>query len=256
MVPRRQNGSLRSGGKPSRKTSRNKPSSDHNGVATARVAPAELIEPDLVVLLGEPEVRLMMLADNVQEDELRELLASVSLQLRSGDDRSKSAAGVAPIANAGFDDSFYRAGVGVVLINRRGEVFVGRRADVIEDAWQMPQGGINRGESPRAAALRELKEEIGTNAVEIVGESEQWLYYDVPEALARKAWGGRWRGQRQKWFVMLFNGKDADINVATAQPEFNAWRWVPLADLEALSVSFKRQLYLNVLGQFPEIFRD
>jgi putative (di)nucleoside polyphosphate hydrolase len=120
----------------------------------------------------------------------------------------------------------------------------------------MPQGGINRGENPRQAALRELKEEIGTDAVEIIAESERWLYYDVPEALANKAWSGRWRGQRQKWFVMLFKGRDTDINLAMAQPEFDAWRWVPMAELCALAVSFKRQLYLNVLGEFPNIFRD
>jgi putative (di)nucleoside polyphosphate hydrolase len=100
-------------------------------------------------------------------------------------------------------EATYRPGVGIVLLNTGNQVFVGRRIDV-EDAWQMPQGGIEPGETPREAALRELREEIGTNDVEILAESSRWFYYDVPEEFARKAWNGRWRGQRQKWMVMLF----------------------------------------------------
>jgi putative (di)nucleoside polyphosphate hydrolase len=135
-------------------------------------------------------------------------------------------------------------------------VFVGRRTDVEEDAWQMPQGGIDPGESAEEAALRELKEEIGTDTVEILAESKGWLYYEVPTELAQKAWGWRWQGQRQKWFVMLFRGQDVDIDLATEHPEFNAWRWVSVQELFALAVSFKRQLYLNVLGEFSTLFRD
>jgi putative (di)nucleoside polyphosphate hydrolase len=90
----------------------------------------------------------------------------------------------------------------------------------------------------------------------MVAESARWLYYDVPEKLAKKAWDGRWRGQRQKWLVMLFKGRDRDINLATSQPEFDAWRWVQVQELSTLAVSFKRRLYLNVLGEFPTIFRD
>jgi putative (di)nucleoside polyphosphate hydrolase len=142
------------------------------------------------------------------------------------------------------------------LLNPRYEIFVGRRADAQADACQMPQGGIGRWEKPRQAALRELEEEIGTANVEILAESKTWLYYDVPEQLAQKAWRGRWRGQRQKWFVMLFKGDDAEINVGTDHPEFNAWRWVSVQELTELAVSFKRQLYLNVLGEFATIFRD
>jgi putative (di)nucleoside polyphosphate hydrolase len=199
-------------------------------------------EPALAMLLGEPEVRLLMRPDNADERELIAMLDAVSVQLRS-----KSIAA---------SESAYRTGVGVMLLNPRHEVFVGRRADTQADAWQMPQGGIGRGEKPRQAALRELEEVIGTANVEVLAESKAWLYYDVPEQLAQKAWRSRWKGQRQKWFVMLFKGDDAEIKVGTAHPEFNAWRWVSVQELTELAVSFKRQLHLNVLGEFPTIFRD
>jgi putative (di)nucleoside polyphosphate hydrolase len=156
----------------------------------------------------------------------------------------------------GDRDSSYRPGIGILLLNARGEIFVGRRTDVQGDAWQMPQGGINDRESPREAALRELREEIGTNNAEIIAESGRWLTYDVPEEFARKAWSGRWKGQRQKWFVMLFKGADSDIDLGGNHPEFNAWRWVPINELTSLAISFKRQLYIDVIGEFPTIFRD
>jgi putative (di)nucleoside polyphosphate hydrolase len=141
-----------------------------------------------------------------------------------------------------------------MLLNPRHEVFVGRRADTQADAWQMPQGGIGRGEKPRQAALRELEAEIGTANVEVLAESKSWLYYDVPEQLAQKVC--HWKGQRQKWFVMLFKGDDCEISVRPEHPEFNAWRWVSAQELTRLAAFFKRRLYLNVLGEFPTIFRD
>jgi putative (di)nucleoside polyphosphate hydrolase len=143
-----------------------------------------------------------------------------------------------------------------MLLNARGEIFVGRRTDVQGEAWQMPQGGIDEGESPREAAMRELKEEIGTDNAEIIAESGRWLYYDVPKKFTWKAKAGRWKGQRQKWFVMLFKGANSDIDLGGSHPEFNAWRWVQVSELPALAVSFKRQLYLDVIGEFPTIFRD
>jgi putative (di)nucleoside polyphosphate hydrolase len=158
-----------------------------------------------------------------------------------------------PIDDRNFS---YRPGVGIVLLNARGNIFVGRRANVQGEAWQMPQGGIDDRESPREAAMRELKEEIGTNNAQIIAESGRWLTYDVPEEFAQKAWGGRWKGQRQKWFVMLFKGADSDIALQGDHPEFSAWRWAPVNELTALAVSFKRQLYLDVIGEFPTIFRD
>lgn len=147
----------------------------------------------------------------------------------------------------------YRRAVGIMLLNRQSEVFVGRRIDMPKmPAWQMPQGGIDPGETPRRAALRELKEEIGTDKAEILGESRAWLIYDLPAELVGGIWGGRYRGQRQKWFVMRFTGSDGDINLATQHPEFEAWRWVAPERLPQLIVPFKRQLYIDILAEFRE----
>jgi len=149
----------------------------------------------------------------------------------------------------------YRPGVGIVLINGAGKVFAGRRLDT-PDAWQMPQGGIDAGETPRAAALRELAEEIGTDQAEILAESRDWLAYDLPPALAGRVWGGRYRGQRQKWFAMRFTGRDADIRIdAAATPEFDAWRWMTPEALIAAIVPFKRALYAAVIDEFRRFLR-
>jgi putative (di)nucleoside polyphosphate hydrolase len=145
----------------------------------------------------------------------------------------------------------YRPGVGILLVSRAGQVFVGRRIDVKEmAAWQMPQGGIDPGETPRAAALRELKEEIGTDKAEILAESGCWRSYDIPAAIAGALWGGCYRGQRQKWFAMRFLGHDCDIDLATEHPEFDAWQWAAPDDLPSLIVPFKRPLYRDVLAEF------
>ena len=122
-------------------------------------------------------------------------------------------------------------------------------------AWQMPQGGIDPGETPRQAALRELKEEVGTDKAEILAKSREWLHYELPEELRAQfggMWGGRYRGQRQKWFLMRFAGADHDIDLATEHPEFDAWEWVEPARLPDLIVPFKRQLYQDVLVEFRE----
>jgi putative (di)nucleoside polyphosphate hydrolase len=119
----------------------------------------------------------------------------------------------------------------------------------------MPQGGIDEGEDVRQAAYRELREEIGMDKAEIVAESNGWFRYELPQELAGKAWNGKWRGQRQKWFVMRFRGRDADINLDTEHPEFRAWKWVPVNELPAMVVSFKRQVYVDLLAEFPEFAR-
>jgi putative (di)nucleoside polyphosphate hydrolase len=149
---------------------------------------------------------------------------------------------------------FYRPGVGILLLNRDGQAFVGRRIDMPAGlaAWQMPQGGIDPGETPRQAALRELKEEVGTDQADILAESRFWHHYDLPEEIAFGLWGGRYRGQRQKWFAMRFTGADGDINPATEHPEFDAWEWVAPERLPELIVPFKRRIYLDVLTEFRE----
>jgi putative (di)nucleoside polyphosphate hydrolase len=138
-----------------------------------------------------------------------------------------------------------------MLLNGVNEVFIAHRIDMpLVPAWQMPQGGIDEGETPRQAALRELKEEIGTDKAEILGESTMWLTYEVPVELAAGLWNGRYRGQRQKWFAMRFTGSDADIDLATEHPEFDAWKWIAPERLPEVIVPFKRQLYIDVLVEF------
>lgn len=150
----------------------------------------------------------------------------------------------------------YRLGVGIMLLNEKRRVFVGRRNDMAGNHWQMPQGGIDEGEEPRAAALREMKEEIGTDRAEIIAESRGWLTYDLPAKLGRTAWKGRYRGQKQRWFAARFTGKDKDIDLETEHPEFEAWQWVAADALPRLIVPFKRQLYLDVVEEFRALLRD
>jgi len=148
----------------------------------------------------------------------------------------------------------YRPCVGMMLINRAGLVFVARRIDTLVEAWQMPQGGIDEGEDPRIAALRELEEEIGTTKAEIMAESRDWLSYDLPEHLVPQLWGGKYRGQKQKWFALRFLGEDSDINIETKHPEFSQWKWVTPAEVPELIVPFKRELYQAVVGEFSSLF--
>ena len=149
----------------------------------------------------------------------------------------------------------YRPCVGIMLLNGKGRVFVGNRADVDGDHWQMPQGGIDPGETPRDAALRELAEETGTDKAEIVAESADWLSYDLPPEFAAIAWKGRYRGQTQRWFAMRFKGKDADIDLASSHGEFAEWRWADIETLPAMVIGFKRPIYEAVVREFRSIAR-
>lgn len=149
----------------------------------------------------------------------------------------------------------YRRGVGMMLLNPDNQVFVAKRIDMISDAWQMPQGGIDEGEDPRATAIRELAEEIGTDKADIIAESSDWLRYDLPEHLVPKLWKGQYRGQEQKWFLLRFTGADADINIETEHPEFLAWKWAPMHTLPDLIVPFKRPLYEQVVAEFQGLIR-
>ena len=153
-----------------------------------------------------------------------------------------------------MNDPLYRPGVGVMLLNREGKVFVGQRLDNALDAWQMPQGGIDAGEEPLAAALRELEEETGITAdkVEVVFRCPVELIYDLPDELIGKVWKEPWRGQRQTWFLARFLGQDSDVDLATPHPEFRAWKWADPAELPALIVPFKKTLYEQVLEAFAE----
>jgi putative (di)nucleoside polyphosphate hydrolase len=161
-----------------------------------------------------------------------------------------------------FEDLPYRPCVGVMVLNRDGQVFIGRRSEGPEHidethVWQMPQGGIDAGEDPWPAALRELYEETSIRSVERLAEITDWLSYDIPRDIVGKAWGGKYRGQTQKWYALRFTGKDGEINISTPgggahDPEFIAWKWEPMTNLPDLVVPFKRQTYERVVREFQK----
>ncbi|MFQ6553712.1 RNA pyrophosphohydrolase [Aestuariibius insulae] len=154
----------------------------------------------------------------------------------------------------GVDGLPYRDCVGVAVVNRDGKVFVGQRRDNSADAWQMPQGGIDEGESPQLAALRELEEETGISSdlVVLSAEIDDWVHYDLPEELVPTLWGGKYRGQRQKWLLLEFRGEDHHVNIETKEPEFSTWKWADPEDLVDMIVPFKREVYATVLETFGE----
>lgn len=153
----------------------------------------------------------------------------------------------------------YRPCVGLMVVNSEGKVFAAQRIDSPSPAWQMPQGGVDEGEAPHEAALRELEEETGLTAdkVSILGETPEWLPYDLPHDLVPKLWKGRFRGQKQKYFLMRFHGTDSDINIETAEPEFSRWTWMDIDALLDSIVPFKKDSYTKVIAQFrPIILAD
>jgi putative (di)nucleoside polyphosphate hydrolase len=154
-----------------------------------------------------------------------------------------------------MSDLPYRPAAGIMLINADNKVWVGQRLDSSLEAWQMPQGGLDPGEDAKAGALRELEEETGISAelVEIVACASKPLDYDLPPDLVGKLWRGRYRGQRQSWFLMRFLGTDADVDLQTEHPEFRAWKWAEPAHLPDMIVPFKRQLYIDVLAEFAPL---
>jgi len=175
-----------------------------------------------------------------------------------------AADGVEPTAVTVEDTALpYRPCVGIMVLNRAGQVWIGRRHDAPGEPegpgawWQMPQGGIDEQEDPAKAALRELEEETGIRSVEIIAESPTWYLYDLPEYLRPKAWGGRYRGQKQKWIVMRFSGPDTEIALERPghKPEFDAWRWAGIDELVGLIVPFKRAVYEKVVRDFATFVR-
>ncbi len=151
-----------------------------------------------------------------------------------------------------YDPAHYRPGAGIMLANRSGRIFVAQRLDNVVEAWQMPQGGIDDGEDPQAAALRELEEETGIapHLVQVIARSAAEYAYDLPPELAGTIWKGKWRGQRQWWFLMRFTGEDRDVNLETAHPEFRAWKWIAPDALPGIIVPFKMKLYQDLLAEF------
>jgi putative (di)nucleoside polyphosphate hydrolase len=147
----------------------------------------------------------------------------------------------------------YRPCVGIMLFNRDGKVFVGKRIDQTVEGWQMPQGGIDKGETPRQAALRELLEEVGTDQAEVIGEMDDWVTYDLPAHLVGVAFKGKYKGQRQKWFALRFTGQDSEIDLTAHEPEFSAFQWVSLDALPELIVPFKREIYKAVIAAFKTL---
>jgi putative (di)nucleoside polyphosphate hydrolase len=158
-----------------------------------------------------------------------------------------------------FDDLPYRPCAGLMVLNRTGRAFIGRRIEGPEHTdnthvWQMPQGGIDRGEDPWPAALRELREETNIRSVERLGEIAEWLAYDIPRELIGYAWNGKYRGQKQKWYALRFTGSESEIDIEHPpgghEPEFVEWRWEPLKNLPDLVVPFKRPIYERVVKEF------
>jgi len=158
----------------------------------------------------------------------------------------------------------YRPCAGMMVLNRAGLVFIGRRTEGPEHVdlthvWQMPQGGIDENEDPYAAALRELNEETGICSVEKLGEIAEWVNYDLPREVAKEAWGGKYRGQKQKWYALRFTGNESEIDIAQSgsghKPEFVEWRWVAMQELPDLVIPFKRHIYVRVVKEFERFAR-
>ena len=160
-----------------------------------------------------------------------------------------------PAASFEVPPAGYRPCVGLMLLNPAGLVFIGERRGPLLNAWQMPQGGIDHGETPRAAAWRELKEEVGTDRADLLAESRQWLAYDLPPALRPARGNPRHRGQSQRWFAFRFTGTDADIVLDAHEPEFARWRWAHPDEVLDLIVDFKRPVYKAVLAEFAPLLR-
>ena len=153
-----------------------------------------------------------------------------------------------------LDNLPLRDGVGIVVLNKSNKIFVGKRIDNPKNFWQMPQGGIDPGEEYLSAALRELKEETGIKSVDLIKEIDELLTYELPQNLLGIIWKGKYRGQKQKWFIMRFNGNDKEINLNTHKPEFMDWKWINISDITKVAVSFKLEVYKKIQKHLNLIF--
>ena len=153
-----------------------------------------------------------------------------------------------------LDNLPLRDGVGIVVLNKSNKIFVGKRIDNPKNFWQMPQGGIDPGEEYLSAALRELKEETGIENVDLIKEIDELLTYELPQNLLGIIWKGKYRGQKQKWFIMRFNGNDKEINLNTHKPEFMDWKWIDISDITKVAVSFKLDIYKKIQKHLNLIF--
>jgi putative (di)nucleoside polyphosphate hydrolase len=147
-------------------------------------------------------------------------------------------------------DHLYRSGVGIVVINKDKKIFVGKRIDNHSDAWQMPQGGLDAGEDEDSAMGRELAEETGIKDIKVLAKSAGYFYYNLPYKLQKKFWGGKFLGQKQRWYLVEFLGKDQDINIATESAEFSEWKWIDKNEILDVIVSFKKELYRDIINEF------
>lgn len=155
-----------------------------------------------------------------------------------------------------YIDLPYRRGVGIMIVNKDKKVFVGKRIDCKNNSWQMPQGGIDGDETVLEAGIREMYEETNIKNADIISETRGWLYYDIPEFLIGKLWGGRYRGQKQKWILAKFYGNDAEIDITKNNREFKLWKWVNIDDLPNMVISFKKQIYSSVICDFHPLIKE
>ena len=151
------------------------------------------------------------------------------------------------------EDLPLRTGVGIAVLNSKNQVFVGKRKDNPFDKWQMPQGGVDLNEPLLIAMKRELEEETSIKNIQILKEFSQWLEYDLPKKLIGKIWAGKYRGQKQKWFIVRFTGEESEININTENPEFIEWKWIDMNLLPELIVNFKKHVYKDVLAELKSI---
>jgi putative (di)nucleoside polyphosphate hydrolase len=210
----------------------------NNKQSNKNTTPADIHSSTQVIITSKPKTQLI--ADNKNENSKK--LSKFFRQPK--------------LEQVLISDLPFRPGVGMMIVDSKNRIFLGKRVDSKINGWQMPQGGIDIGETPSKAALREMEEEIGCNKGYIIAESKNWYSYRIPEFLIPKLWNGKYCGQRQKWFLIRFIGKDSDININTKHPEFDQWKWVNYKELLLNILPFKIKLYKQVIKEFSQILEQ